>query len=202
MSGLLFVGSGLFDEVGLRLGPIALGGRFDLGVNSVDGTELPPFRFEFEKPAIIDATEGTDAFNDGKALMPVTGWASLRGAGVGTSYVRVVDAETGELFDRLPLSVVEVAAIRLVNAHAPEEPFEPGETQFLGVEATGIDGEEVRVFDLDMAISSGDITLGIDPSMWDCFEFDVPDGDANVVVTVGSMTVDTSLWIEAPETLP
>jgi hypothetical protein len=184
VAGLTFVGEALFDDGATRLGPIARGGRFDLGIATLDGTPLPPFRFEFEDGTVMAPTEGTGAFNDGRSTVPVDGWQSLRGLAAGSTTVKVVDAATGELFDQIEIAVVEIAEIRLTNAHAPGEPFSPGTSEALGVELIGDDGHETRAFDLDMDVTSPLAEVGDDPTMWDCFQFLVPEGVEAMPFTV------------------
>lgn len=186
--GLVFVGEALFDDAGSHLGPIAKGGRFDLGVHSADGTPLPAMEFRIENPGVVTSTDGTGEFNDGNSTIEVDDYLSLRGLAPGTTYVRVVDPTNGELYDRLAITVTEIGEIRLTNAHDPGQPFHPGQENAVGVEIVGADGTEERAFDLDMKVVSTQADLGVDPGMWDCFLFtppaDVPD-TMGFDVTVG-----------------
>ena len=172
--GLVFVGESLFDDAGSHLGPVAKGGRFDLGVHSSDGTPLPPLEFRIEDGGVLAPTDGTGEFNDGNSTIDVDGYLSLRGLAPGTTYVRVVDPANGELYDRLAVTVSEIGEIRLTNAHDPDQPFHPGEEGAVGVEIVGADGVEQRAFDLDMKVESTQAALGADPGMWDCFLFTPP----------------------------
>lgn len=187
-NGLVFVGEALFDDAGTHLGPIAKGGRFDLGVHSEDGTPLPPLEFRLEDGSVLTTTEGTGEFNDGNSTIEVDDYLSLRGLAPGTTYVRVVDPANGELYDRLAITVTEIGEVRLTNAHDPGQPFHPGEENAVGVEIVGADGTEERAFDLDMKVVSTQADLGVDPGMWDCFLFTPPTDVADTMgfdVTVG-----------------
>lgn len=185
-NGLVFVGEALFDNAGSHLGPIAKGGRFDLGVHSEDGTALPALEFQIEDGSVVTSTDGTGEFNDGNSTIEVDDYLSLRGLAPGTTYVRVVDPANGELYDRLAITVSEIGEIRLTNAHDPDQPFHPGEEGAVGVEIVGADGTEQRAFDLDMKVVSTQADLGVDPGMWDCFLFTPPVTDTmGFDVTVG-----------------
>jgi hypothetical protein len=202
--GLVFVGEALYNDSGVRLGPIAKGGRFDLGVHLADGTALPAVEFQIENPEIVTRTDGTGEFNDGNSSIEVDDYLSLRGVGPGTTYIRVIDPNTGELFDRLAISVTEIGEIRLTNAHNPDNEFQPGVEEALGVELIGTDGTDQRAFDLDMRVTSAATTMGADPGMWDCFLFTLPAESATEEVgfdvTVGDFTQHGTMPVATLET--
>lgn len=189
--GLVFVGEAFYDSSGMNLGPIAKGGRFDLGVYAKDGADLPAAAFLVEDESVLAQTTGSGTFNDGNSQIPVDAYVSLRGLKPGTTYVRVVDPDTGELFDRLALTVVAVGEIRLTNAHDPDQPFHPGQEGALGVQIIGKNGSRERAFDLDMKVVSPVTEMAGDPSMWDCFLFTPPmdaGQEMEFEVTVGDVT--------------
>lgn len=200
--GLVFVGEAFFDQQGMSLGPIAKGGRFDLGVYPQGDYAMPAAEFLIEDENILAFTEGSGEFNDGHSTVPVDAYVSLKGKQSGTTYVRVVNPETGELYDRLALTVVAVGEIRLTNAHDPGQPFHPGEEGALGIQIIGQDGGRQRAFDLDMKVSNFQVNMADDPTMWDCFVFTPPLDAESLMefeVTVGDVTQTGTMPVLALE---
>lgn len=180
-TGLRFVGAFLFDNETLRLGPVIAGGTFDLGLRAHTGEELPAYAFEIENPTVLRGQHGQGVFGPldertGQPLYPVDGHLTLTGRAAGQSYVRIVDPETGELFDRLPLDVVEIEDVRLVNVGDEErEELLRGQEELLGIRLLAADdGREIRAIDDGLEFYA---TGNVQPELmyWDCFRYQVPE---------------------------
>lgn len=166
--GLVFRGQMLWDEGADRLGPILVGGDFTLSFWSPSGG-LGDYDVSTDSDAIV---VGPHENNE----------AQLKGAEEGTATVRVTDARTGELYDRVAIDAVRVADISLSNM-SDESRYElyAGCEEMLGVRLLGTDGaSEFRAFDdgITITASTGDVTP--DVWVWDCFRYQVPEGATSI----------------------
>ncbi len=176
--GLRFVGRALFDEEVVRLGPILVGGTFELGLATPDGSPLPAFELELDEPRALEGSRGTGTFA-GDDWMPVDAYVRLVGRAPGTPTVRLVDPSTGALLDRMPIDVVAFDRVELVNVTAPDrDHLLAGCEQMIGVRLYGDDqGTPVRGFDEDMSVRAGTQSLAPEVRLWDCFTY-TPGADA------------------------
>jgi hypothetical protein len=188
-AGLTFVGQILFDEASSHLGPVLADGTFDLGITSTSGDSLPELGFQIEDPSVLAAVRGEGVFgptdSSGNPLIFVDDYLTLTGVGEGSTYVRIVDPATGELFDRLLLEVYVVEDIAIRNANDPDREYLlAGCEEMLGVRLVARNGD-IRVRAIDQAITMrADGEVSPEPAFWDCFLYTVPEGRAEVVVEV------------------
>jgi hypothetical protein len=209
--GLRFVGRGFFDQSEPQLGPVLVGGTFDIGLRTIDGERLPPFELDTTEDAVMTARRGEGVFGptlDGQPLLLADAHVTVHGEGPGTSHLRIVDAETGELFDRLPISIYEVADVEVILAQDRDRPhLYRGCEEMVGVRLlarTESDAEttEIRAFDESVTVTASVGTVGEEPRFWDCILYETPDdGTAEVVfeVQVAGRTFSRSLPVEPPD---
>lgn len=188
-AGLNFVGHAMYDQDVLQLGPILAGGRFDVGLRTSDGQPLPPFAFEVEDATVFQAALGTGPFgptNDaGEPLYRVDGFLTLQGSARGTTFLRIVDPTTRELFDRLALDVYELTGVNVVLARdAMRTYLHEGCEEMIGVRLLANDGStELRAFDQGVVIRAEGI-VEQEPRFWDCVLYTVPAGRTEIAFEV------------------
>ncbi|MCZ7687367.1 MAG: hypothetical protein M5U28_54965 [Sandaracinaceae bacterium] len=121
--GLEFVGRALFDEPTLRLGPVLVGGSFELGLRTQDGAPLPAFAASSSTNG-VRVTVGDGVFGptteDGEPYYLVDSYLVLRATSAGVAQIRVTDPATGELYDRLSIEAVELDSVNVVVAQDPD----------------------------------------------------------------------------------
>lgn len=161
-AGLLFQGQMLYDDGGVpRLGPVLVGGQFDLSFFPVVGV-MNGFHVETEGNS-LDAGDTFDGPPPGVVL-----W----GAEAGVSSVRVVNSQ-GALYDTLPFEVVELEDVELTNVSDPSRTeLIAGCEEMLGVHLLA-QGGSLRAFDQSVSVTApGGVEP--DPGVWDCFRYQVP----------------------------
>lgn len=187
--GLEFVGRAFFDEPVLRLGPVIVGGTFELGLRGADGSPLPAF----------DATADGDVFRvapgdaifgptneDGDAYYVVDAHVELRALRAGVTQVRITDPSSGALYDRLEIEAVELGAVDVVVALEPERAhLYAGCDEMIGVRLTADNGAtSVRGFDEGMRVRANGTELQEEPLFWDCVVYSIPADATEVAVDV------------------
>jgi hypothetical protein len=200
--GLRFVGQIFFDDETAHLGPILAGGRFDLGLRTPDGAAVPPWTFTVENASVLGATTGTGTFGPvdetGRPEYPVDGYLTLRGGTPGDTYVRILDASSGDLLDRILLDVYELRDVRIRNASGPsDDALVAGCESMIGVRLIATDGmteTEIGGFDQDVTVSVGG-ELRRERRFWDCFLYTVPAGatSADIEVTAAGRVFAKSM---------
>jgi hypothetical protein len=158
--GLLFRGQMLYDEGVDRLGPILVGGQFDLSFYRSDA-DLSYFEVELD-----EHLDQTGLLRDPPGVM-------LWGLSPGSSSIRVVDPETGALLDRLTIDVVALEDVVLSNVVDPERTtLYAGCEEMVGVSLVA-GGGTLRAFDQNIKVTAPG-SLIPDPGVWDCFRYQVP----------------------------
>jgi hypothetical protein len=158
-AGLMFQGQMLYDEGADRLGPVLVGGRFDLS--------FFPQGYALQGKWAVEV-EGADA----RIREGAEPGVELKGTEVGTAVVRVIDPETGHLYDRLSIEVVALEDIELTNVTEPERPaLKAGCEEMVGIRMLAAGGS-LRAFDQDLKVRAPDVVA--DPFAWDCFRYEVP----------------------------
>jgi len=187
--GLTFVGRMFFDEPMLRLGPVLVGGTLDIGLRTREGAPLPDYVATSTGPALT-VREGESTFGptneDGEPLYPVEGYVTVRANRPGVSHVRISDATSGELFDRLEIEAVELDSVAVVVAQEPErEALYAGCEEMIGVRLLADQSDvPVRGFDEGMTVSANGHPLVEEPLFWDCVVYDVGADESEVEVEV------------------
>lgn len=181
-TGLTFVGAYLFDdESTLRLGPVIVGGRFDLGFYAPGGgAGAEGAAVRIGDPSMVESAIGTGTFGPtsdetGEPLYVVDGYAELRGVRPGTTTVRVVDPATGALYDRLELEVLAIESVRLMVVGDPgRDVLYAGEDELLGIRLVTTNGtREIRAIDQSLEFHA-EGTVQPELMYWDCFTYEVP----------------------------
>jgi hypothetical protein len=181
--GLIFYGMSFWDTPGDRLGPVLVGGKFQLQFGTPSGEPLPEWQ--------VSATGGAldaETTEDG---------AQLIGLQPGSATVRVEDGR-GTLYDRLPVDVVEIDDVEFGNVSDPTRTVLLGGCEeMIGVRLMATDGvTRLRAFDAEVQVTA---VGGVRPdvAVWDCFRYDVP-ADATEVtfeVTAGGRTFELEVEV-------
>jgi len=167
--GLYFRGQMLYDEGADRLGPVLVGGRFDLVFRPVEG-EIDGFDVTIEGDSLEAKVTGDHDL-------------ALWGTASGSSTVRIVDPDTGELYDRLTLETVTIDDVELHNVVEEDRPFlYAGCEEMIGMRLIA-DGGRLRAFDQDATVTAP-TEVEPDPFVWDCFTYEVPPEEDTVVFEV------------------
>jgi len=207
--GLTFVGAYLFDSQStLRLGPVIVGGRFDLGFRVPDGPPASDAVARVSDPWLVRAAPGTGTFgpvdeDTAQPIYVVDGHATLHGLAPGRVHVRMVDPDTGELYDRLELEVLAIDGIRLLNVGDPErEVLHAGESELLGIRLIARNGtEELRAIDQSLEFHAEG---NVQPELmyWDCFRYEVPTDRDSITfeIVAGGQRFERTMTIVAPPT--
>jgi len=158
-AGLLFQGQMLYDEGEDRLGPVLVGGRFDV-LFFPEGYSL--------KGQWTAEVEGADhRIREGGEP-----GVELMGTEAGTAMLRVIDPETGHLYDRLSIEVVELEDIELTNVAEPgRATLKAGCEEMIGIRMLSAGGS-LRAFDQNLKVRAPDVVA--DRFAWDCFRYMVP----------------------------
>jgi hypothetical protein len=187
--GLRFIGNAFWDDEELLLGPVLVGGTFEIGLRTVDGEPLPDFDIEVDDGRIFSVERGTGVFGpttqSGKPLVPVDAHVVLSAVGKGSTLIRIVDPDTGELFDRLRVEAYEIEDISITNMNDPQRRYViAGCDEMLAVRLLAKDGDvELRAFDQSVQLrAEGQVRA--EPEFWDCFNYRAPEGRAEVSVEV------------------
>jgi hypothetical protein len=183
--GLLFTGQVLYDEGMDRLGPILVGGTFQVSFVSVLGSELRSFDVVTEPGLAVEEVSG--------------GVVVLSGTRRGPAYLRVVDRLSGRLYDRLLLDVVKLEGVELDNVSEPgRDVLYAGCEEMIGVELL-TRGGSLRAFDQDVDVEApGGVEA--DPFVWDCFRYVVPTDTDAVTFTIraGDEVFEETVPVDAP----
>lgn len=186
--GLDFVGRAFFDEPILRLGPVIVGGTFELGLRTRDGAPLPDFAATGD--GIFRIASGDEVFGptteDGAAYYVVDAHLELRAVRAGVAQVRITDPSTGALLDRLEIEAVNLEEVDVVVAREPERPhLYAGCDEMIGVHLTADNGTtSVRGFDEGMRVRADGVELEEEPFFWDCVVYSVPADASEVAIDV------------------
>jgi hypothetical protein len=185
--GLLFTGQVFYDDQMERLGPVLVGGTFRVSFASAGKVPMRAFEVVTEPGLQVEEVNG--------------GRVTLSGVQTGPSYLRVVDRETGALYDRLLLDVVQIESVSFDNVTEPGRPvLYAGCEEMIGIEllASG-GGASIRAFDqnVDLEAPGG---VEADPFVWDCFRYVVPVDRSEVTFTVrtGDQVFEQTVSIEEP----
>ncbi|MCB9532492.1 MAG: hypothetical protein H6700_12065 [Myxococcales bacterium] len=176
--GLIFVGVGFWDDDRLRLGPITPEGTIRVGLRLPDMGELPPLRVEVEDNAAVRIGEVTDDVNlySGVPMKRV----ELVGCFEGEVVVRVVEAETGYLMDRLRLTVDPVGELTVVKVDGADDgALVAGESQLIGVRILSHGGFG-RIVDQALSLTAVGYPTQPENMYWDCFSFTPEPGTDSV----------------------
>ncbi len=166
--GLIFTGQVLYDEGLDRLGPILVGGTFQLAFTSLTG-DLRSFDVVTERGLGVEAVVG--------------GKVTLVSDAPGDAYVRVVDRASGRLYDRLLVEMVEIEDVALDNVEEPgREVLYAGCEEMIGVDLIA-GGGTLRAFDQDVDVDAPGGVVA-DPFVWDCFRYVVPLDQSEVTFTI------------------
>lgn len=186
--GLRFIGHAFWDDETIRLGPVLVGGTFDLGIRTVDGSPLPEFDVEVEDPGVFAAEPGgafaLDGFDWDPDRRPHAA-LTLYGRGEGSTRVRIVDRETGELLDRLRVEAYEIGDVSVTNMNDPGRDYLiAGCEELLAVRllVKGTD-QQVRGFDQSVKLRA-DGVVRQEPDIWDCFAYTAPNDRTEITVEV------------------
>lgn len=202
--GLTFVGTGFFDDEFLRLGPMIVGGRFDVGIRNPSGDPLPAFGFEIADGSILTASRGTGVFGPkddaGAPTHPVDAYLTLEAHAPGTTMLRVVDPATGDLLDRIEMKVFEISDAIVVNLDGSRRDHViAGQEELLGVRLLASDGTtELRAVDQDLQFTA-DTNVQPENMYWDCFRMQIPEGigEINFTIRTGGRTFTKTMRVEA-----
>ena len=178
-SGLQFIGSSLLGAFVVG-GPLAtaIGGtqEIELDIEAAIGVYVP-----LNLAYTVDDDGGTGVRFDHQNGNIVT----VRGAGSSSNYLRILDATTGDLFDRKMLTGSQIAAIAVVPATLDEIPtgmpvaYAAGQVD-VGVALLDASGE--RLVDTSMVATLG----GATQRAWDTLELpNASPGDFALSVTAG-----------------
>lgn len=187
--GLDFVGHAFWDDSqSLRLGPVLVGGTFDVGIDALGKAELPGLAFEAEDPAVFAVAQGEGPFGpllDGEPIYAVDGHFTLTAKSAGTTMIRVVDPSTGELFDRIAIEAYAVEDISITNMNDPERDYLlEGCEELLALRLLAKSGSrELRAFDQSVQLRA-DGLVRAEEDFWDCFAYTAPKGRVEVEVEV------------------
>jgi hypothetical protein len=187
--GLHFIGHAFFDDSDtLLLGPVMVGGTFELGIKTADGGPLPEFAFEAEDGTVFDVELGNGQFGPtvaNKPLYRVDSHLALTGLSEGRTNIRITDADTGELFDRIAIDAYEISDIELSNMNDPGREYVIGGCdELLAVRLVATNGtREIRGFDQSLSLRA-EGSVSAEPQFWDCFRYAVPEGKAEVEIEV------------------
>lgn len=187
--GLHFVGHAFFDDSdSLLLGPVMVGGTFELGIKTADGSRLPDFAFEAEDGSIFEVALGNGHFGPtvgNEPLYRVDSHLALTGLAEGRTNIRITDPETGELYDRIAIDAYEISDIELSNMNDPGREYViEGCDELLAVRLVATNGtREIRGFDQSLRMRA-EGSVSAEPQFWDCFRYAVPEGKAEVEIEV------------------
>ncbi|MEZ4317084.1 MAG: hypothetical protein R3F61_06260 [Myxococcota bacterium] len=166
-NGLIFYGQTLYDDEADRLGPVAVGGTFSLRFGVPEG-ELGDWDVVVEP--------------EGAVQVERTGSRTLlvRGAAEGEAMIRIVDARSGQLYDRIPFRAVPLAEVVVGNAKSSREFLVAGCGEMVGIDLFHADG---RAFDLETSLLIDGQAVA---ERWDCYQVDVPTGITELELTVSA----------------
>ncbi len=181
-SGLVFRGPGFFEEStqASHLGPIIVGGEFHLGVIPGVMTDpmVPPIRIEVDDDSVFTA----------RPIAAEPTWdrgISVVGRRPGRTRIRVLEAATGQLLDRLELTVDEISDVRIVNmGDESREELYAGRNELIGVRLLIRDGTIMtRAIDQKLVFTA-DTEFQPENIHWDCFGYQAPTDRSQVMFTV------------------
>lgn len=183
-SGLYFEGQMLYDEGEDRLGPVLAGGRFDVS--------FFPSGYALDGRWTVEVEGAEFRRSDG----PEPG-VVLYGIEAGTAVIRVLDPETGHLYDRLAIEVVALEDIEITNVLDPDSAtLKAGCDSMIGIRMIAGD-DRLRAFDQDLEV----IVPEVDPDLlaWDCFHYSVP---TNTTELTFEMEVAGEVWERSMPVVP
>jgi hypothetical protein len=183
--GLVFSGRSL-DFAGdddTRIGPVAAGGVIEVAIETPRGERPPEFLALSDDPIVFYVAENDDGFGrrgdltgDGYAPAFVT----LQAGRPGEAFLQIVEPDTGLLFDRTSVAVVDVTDVRVVSLSGPAaDALLAGCRAAISIELVGADAAgEVRLIDDGLRVSADGVELALDG--YDSATF-VPAADASSV---------------------
>lgn len=197
--GLTFVGTGFWDDSRPRLGPIVVGGTFDLGLDR-DGEPMPGYRLEFENPGILRGTQMTGVFTSAGYEVPdVDAFVRIEALRSGTTYVRIVSSRTGQLIDRVQLQVDQVAEVEVLPVGDPDRAYlVEGVSELIGVRMF-TDGGLRRIIDESLKLRVVGEDVQPENMYWDCFSYAPPIGAEEVTfeASVGGVLTQVTYEVRA-----
>ncbi len=179
--GLVFSGEAFYDEGGqLRLGPLLVGGTFDVGFRAPTAT-IDHFRVQTSDRDVLTASAYENPLE-----VDLAGSARVEGKGAGEASVRVTDAK-GQLYDRLPMDVYAIDHVNVQNLVEPDvDILIQGCEAMLGVHLMVKDGDlALRAFDSSVAVTANGDALEAEGNTWDCFVFTPTTGMVDLDVYAG-----------------
>ena len=189
--GLRFVGNAFWDDdEELLLGPVLVGGTFEIGLKTVDGEPLPDFDIEVDDGRIFSVEHGAGVFGpttqSGRALHPVDGHMVLSGdrstAPPSSASSTPTPASSSIVCE---VEAYEIEDISITNMNDPQRSYVvAGCDEMLAVRLLAKDGDvELRAFDQSVQLrAEGQVRA--EPEFWDCFNYRAPEGRAEVSVEV------------------
>ena len=205
--GLLFTGQFFFDdEEAVRLGPVLVGGEFELGLSVHGSGQFPNYEARVDDEQTFTAEVGTGVFgptNDaGEPIYNIDNHLVLRGVSPGNTRVRIVNPDTGELFDRLTMDVYRLDHIEARNVRRDGEPLLAGCPNMVGFSLIASnDVDEIRAVDNSISATATGGTMNDEPRFWDC-QIATPDENATEMmftVRAGGQSHDLPLPVETLE---
>lgn len=192
--GLHFIGVSMADELFTGDGPVAtaIGGTQDVALEYDRGDGV---RIALNLPYEADDDGGLGVSVVGHSGSVVT----VKGARARSNYLRILDAQTGELFDRYSLTGAALKQVRIIGtefeslpADRPEIVFAPGD-QKIGVALYGDVQESSGVVSERIADTSMVLDLpGATRSSWDSVRIaNAQVGTYPLVVTAGDRPAAT-----------
>ena len=103
----------------------------------------------------------------------------------GATAIRIVDSDTGELFDRISINVQVISDVILKNVRDTDRDYLiAGEDELLGIRLIADDGgRELRAIDQDVTLEAeGEIQP--ENMYWDCFTYVVPEDVDEMTFTI------------------
>jgi hypothetical protein len=216
-NGLFFLGSTLGDEVLGRAGPLttATGGTQTITAVTGAGNGSPPFTMPFNT-TVTNSALSIDSTSPPNVV--------VRGGGLGSAYLRLVDPSNNELFDRVLIEVADVATADVrpadyVNPSADEQfATDASQPWSLWNDPAGeplvarlFAQDSSRVADESMQLSmSASTAITYAHTSWDVLAPSGPLPGSSVTVHVGSgghfaadlpvalvSTIDDIVWVNA-----
>lgn len=169
-TGLSFYGPFPTDGDTDFLPRLALRGSFNVAYQPTEGT-LP--EAVAESSDFFMTVEPADPERDEYTLWHDENAVRITAVAEGQAYLRVVDASTDELFDRVRITVEQIDTVYAVDGAGERiEQLQAGEPASIVVALEGESG--LRLVDESMTVEAGDGELVFERGTWDSVSFDVP----------------------------
>ena len=170
-TGLTFYGPPPSDDATAFLPRLAMGGSQNISFAVADGGEIPDAAVDTDAPWFLEV-EPADEERDAYAIWTGERDVRLTGLAEGDAYLRVTHPDTGELYDRVRITVERVYAADAVDSLGETPALVPGVRATLVFRLLG--ESQQRLIDEAMTIES---ETPFERASWDCIDFDVPDAD-------------------------